>query len=74
MTIQPSTLATCRPSMPACLSVEDTALQLGIGRTSVYALIKEGKLGSVKLGRRRVVPLQAITEMLQRMATLPLGA
>lgn len=55
------------PNLKTCLSIEDTALQLGIGRTSVYALIKSGQLGSVKLGRRRVVPATAIEAMITRM-------
>ena len=37
-------------------SVEEAAEQLGIGRTLAYELIREGRLSSIKLGNRRLVP------------------
>ncbi len=38
------------------LSPEQVAQILGIGRTFVFALIANGRLKSIKLGRRRLVP------------------
>ena len=38
------------------LSPEQVAHILGIGRTFVFALIANGRLKSIKLGRRRLVP------------------
>lgn len=51
------------------LSVNEAAQALGgIKRDLVYALINRGELRSVKLGRRRVVPVDAIRECLERNA------
>ena len=70
MTSATSTPATLNLTANRCISVEDTACQLGIGRTSVYALIKSGQLGSLKLGGRRVVPVTAINTLINEMQGL----
>lgn len=60
--------STSQPAAPvACLSIEETAKQLCIGRSSVYALIKSGQLASIKLGRRRVIPASAIQAMIDHL-------
>lgn len=41
-------------------SVGEAAERLGIGRTLAYAEITAGRLASIKIGRRRVVPAGAI--------------
>jgi excisionase family DNA binding protein len=46
---------------------------LSIGRTLVFALIRDGKLRSVKIGRRRVVPVEAIEEFLAQGTTFRSG-
>lgn len=68
------TPATAAFPIPTCLSVVAAARELGIGRTFVFALIKEGRLGSVKLGRRRVVPLAAIQDFLAQAQASPKSA
>ena len=35
---------------PLVLSINETAKALGIGRSSVYALIKSGSLDAIKIG------------------------
>lgn len=40
---------------PLALSIGEAAKALGIGRTSVYVLIKQGRLQAVKLGRRSLI-------------------
>lgn len=42
------------------LSVSDAADALGIGRTLAYAEMQRGRLRSVKVGRRRLVPSSAL--------------
>ena len=51
-------------SHPLAYSVTDAARLLGIGRTLAYALVKSGKLPTVTLGRRVVVPKVRLDEML----------
>lgn len=46
------------------LSPEQAATALGLGRTTVYALIQGGQLRSVRVGRRRIVPVAAIEAFL----------
>ncbi len=48
----------------ACLTAEETARILGIGRTFVYELLASGRLESLKLGRRRLVPVDAIERLI----------
>lgn len=50
-----------------CLSVDETATALGLGRTKIYELIREGRLKSVKVGRRRLVPAVAVDEFLETL-------
>ena len=45
------------------LSIEQAARALGIGRTALYSEIGAGRLRSVKVGRRRLVPSSAISEV-----------
>ncbi len=38
------------------LSMEDAAAHLGLGRTTVYALVRSGALSPVRVGRRTLLP------------------
>ena len=42
------------------LSPEQCAELLGLGRTSVFKLLAEGRLESIALGRRRLIPRDAL--------------
>ncbi|MGO1827045.1 helix-turn-helix domain-containing protein [uncultured Corynebacterium sp.] len=44
--------------------INDVMEATGLGRTTVFALIKDGKLRSVKVGRRRLVPAAALDEFI----------
>ena len=39
---------------PICISINETARVLGIGRTKVYELIKAGRLETVKIDRELI--------------------
>ncbi|CPS11082.1 DNA-binding protein [Mycobacteroides abscessus] len=51
---------------PTLLTVTETAELLRCGQTMVYQLIKDGRLASVKIGRRRLVRTSAVTEFIER--------
>jgi excisionase family DNA binding protein len=45
------------------LTTQETADRLGIGRTAVYDLIRTKKLKTLKIGARRLVPIEALHEV-----------
>lgn len=52
-----------RPDIPAVLyRVDEAADAMRLSRTAIYELIRSGQLRTVKLGRRRLVPVEALTE------------
>lgn len=53
------------------LSVEEAADRLSIGRTQMYVLVRDGKIASVKVGRRRLVPTSALVAYLDRLMGVP---
>ena len=52
---------------PVLISVPDAAAALGIGTTKTKALIASGELRSVQIDRRRLVPVDALTEYVTRL-------
>ncbi len=48
--------------IPVAYRVEEAAEALRISRDMVYELIRSGRLRSIKLGSRRLVPLVALDE------------
>jgi excisionase family DNA binding protein len=53
---------------PALLSVPDAARALAIGRSKLYELIGDGQLGTVRIGRRRLVPAHEIARFVARLS------
>lgn len=51
------------------LTPEQAAEVLGIGRTSVFALIKSGELRSLLIGRLRRIPVDEIDAYITHLAT-----
>jgi excisionase family DNA binding protein len=45
------------------VSISDAARALGLGRTSIYAMIADGRLDAFKLGRRRLVRVDSIRRL-----------
>ena len=45
-------------------TVEEVMAKLGIGRTLIYDLIAQGKIGSVKAGGRRLISQQHLEQFL----------
>ncbi|MCA1703745.1 MAG: excisionase family DNA-binding protein [Actinobacteria bacterium] len=51
------------------LTVDEAADQLGIGRTLMYALVKDGEVESVHIGRLRRIPADELPRYLERLRT-----
>ena len=49
------------------LRVEEAALRLGIGRTSMYRLVMTGEVESVQIGGLRRIPAPCIEEYIDRL-------
>lgn len=45
---------------------EEAAEALGVGRTTVYALLASGEIESLTVGRRRLIPKDALEKFVQR--------
>lgn len=52
---------TARPDR--LLTVDEAAEALSIGRTRLYAEITSGRVRSIRVGRRRLIPASAIAEL-----------
>lgn len=73
--IEPSLLAhTIMPQNSRAIAMEDLPLvmtpaeaaqALGIGRNSIYALLRSGELGSIRVGKLIKIPRAALEEYLQ---------
>ncbi len=51
---------------PLLLGVRDASRELGVGRDTAYALIREGRLRAVHVGRRLLVPRCELEAFVQR--------
>lgn len=49
------------------LTVEAAAEQLSFSRTRMYQLLKDGEIESVKVGRLRRIPAEALTVYVRRL-------
>lgn len=49
------------------LRVEEAALRLGIGRTSMYRLVMSGEVESVQIGGLRRIPAPCLEEFIDRL-------
>ena len=49
------------------LTIDEAAQRLGIGRSHAYVYVLRGELESVKLGRSRRVPVEAIDAFVERL-------
>ncbi len=55
-----TTAATGVPVAPVVYRVEEAAQALRISRDGIYELIRSGRLKTIKVGSRRLVPLMAL--------------
>jgi excisionase family DNA binding protein len=50
--------------IPLAVSPRKAALCLDVGHDAIYQLLNEGRLRSVKLGRRRLIPVSELERFL----------
>jgi excisionase family DNA binding protein len=65
--IEAAALARRVPPERVLLTPEEAGEGLGIGRTTVYALMKSGELESVQIGRLRRIPTSALHDYAARL-------
>jgi excisionase family DNA binding protein len=51
------------------LTVEEAAIRLRVGRTTMYALVSSGAVESVKVGRLRRVPVECVDAYVTTLRT-----
>jgi|APSaa5957512535_1039671.scaffolds.fasta_scaffold44439_1 excisionase family DNA binding protein len=49
------------------LTVEEAALQLSLSRSTVYELLANGEIRSLKIGRCRRIPQNALAEFVSKL-------
>ena len=54
--------------MQTMMRVEDAAQALGLSRTKTYALVHDGRLRSVKIGKSRRIPTVAVHEYIDGLS------
>ena len=47
-----------------CLSVSEAARKLGIGRNSMYEAVKRGDVPVIRIGKRILIPISALSKKL----------
>ena len=62
----------CLSELPDVLTAGEVAQVLRIGRNTVYEYLRTGRIPSVKIGRRLLIPKAALLRLLEDV-TLPLG-
>jgi excisionase family DNA binding protein len=68
---RPNLDVTVRGDNRIALTVEEAAERLGIGRTLMYQLLATGEVRSLRVGRLRRIPVDALTEYVERVAPTP---
>lgn len=53
---------------PLAVSINEAAKALGLGRTSIYTMIGDGRLESFKLGRRTLIKTASIRRLVDAQA------
>jgi len=67
MTTTPPTDDTAVLDDARLLTVEEAARRLSLGRTTLYALLKDGQITSVRVGRLRRIPAEALDAYTARL-------
>lgn len=71
MTEERPTLVASPSSIRILLTVEEAAKSLGIGRTTMYSLVRSGGVESVLIGRLRRIPPAALDTYVRTLRPRP---
>jgi excisionase family DNA binding protein len=55
-------------SEPLVVSVREGARRLGLGRDTAYRLVREGRLRSLSVGRKILIPVRELEAFVEREA------
>jgi excisionase family DNA binding protein len=55
------------PDAPLAVNILRAARLLGVGRSTIYRLIKQGRLPIVKIGKRTLIERRAIVSLIERI-------
>lgn len=50
---------------PDIVRIEDLQSMLQIGRNSVYTLLKQGMIKSIKIGKKYIIPKQSVIDFVK---------
>lgn len=59
---------------PLLLSVADTSRKLGIGKTRLYQTLREGRLSSLRIGRKRLITAESVERLIVEAASSDISA
>lgn len=51
------------------VDVPEAGQRIGLGRTKTWELVRSGELESVRVGRRRLIPVDAIDQFVEQLRT-----
>lgn len=57
---------TALPLDPICVRVNDAARMIGVGRTTLYALIAAGEVEAVKIGKATRITTASLRDLVTR--------
>jgi excisionase family DNA binding protein len=63
------TEATVQPPIKVLLTIDEVAEALSLGRTYCYDLVMRRQIASIKVGRKRRIPVTALHEFVARQLT-----
>ena len=55
------------PEIPALLTVKEASATLRISRWKLYDLIRSGRIDTIRIGRRRFVPVDALIKLIDEL-------
>lgn len=53
---------------PDVVTPEDLQVMLNVGRNTVYAILKEGQIKTIKVGKKYIIPKQNVIDFLLKNA------